>query len=119
MNLYLAAVNALGSALICICLAWAVLTPGVRDGVIVKAGLICMSLGFGSIAARFVENDAIFDVVSLERAILLVNSGLAIVIIGYVLRKARTHHSLRRATDWGALMEDRPLSPTVEARANE
>ena len=96
-------VNAGAFGLICFALLGAILSPRVHDGVVVKIGLICMALGFGAIALQLWRGIEANDLLSLERALLLVNAGLAVVIIGYLWRKAKVHHPVRRSTDWADL----------------
>lgn len=103
MNLLLGLINAAACGLIAVVLMWMILSPKVHDGVIIKAGLIAMSLGFGSIALLMLDGMTADDIISLERSLLLVNAGVAVVIVGYLLRKASARHALRRSTDWSDL----------------
>lgn len=95
-------INAGASGLICLALLGAILSPRVHDGVIMKVGLICMALGFGAMALRLWVGIKAADVQSLERALLLINAGIAVFILGYLLRKTR-HPNAPPITDWGAL----------------
>lgn len=99
MDTALALLNATASAVITIALLAAILSPRVHDGVVIKTGLICMAAGFGSIALRFVDH----SVHGMERSLALVNAGLAVVILGYLWRRARAGHPIRRTTDWSDL----------------
>lgn len=79
----------------------AVLSPRVHDGVVVKAGLISMSLGFGSIALRTADGLYAWDGIGLSHSMLLVTAGVAVVMVGYAHRVWRRGHPLRRArSDW-------------------
>lgn len=102
MDVLLSLINAFACGLIALALIGAVLSPRVHDGVVIKLGLISMALGFGAIALRMTDevlrNDA-----GIERALALINGGIAVVILGYLLRKAQAGHALRRMTDWGDL----------------
>ena len=111
MDAVIALINALSSGLIAVALIAAVLSKRVHDGVIIKVGLCCMALGFIVIALHMLRIGAA-DVRGLERAMLLINSGIAVVIIGYVFRKRTAGHSLRRITDWADLggPETRPAA---------
>lgn len=111
MDLLLSWVNAAACGLISIALIGAILSPKVHDGVVIKIGLICLAAGFGAIALRLLDGVNPDEVVGLERALLLVNAGIAVVIVGYLMRKARKHHPVRRSTDWAQLMDTRPMEP--------
>lgn len=83
--------------------SWAVLSPVVDDRVLVKAGLICVALGFlatGLALAGGVEHPGSRGI---NRALLLVHLGLVVVAIGYCTRVRRHRSKRRRATDWMAL----------------
>lgn len=108
MDILLQLINSGACALIMVALSWAVLSSRVNDGVIVKAGLICMALGFGSTALLMFDGVRPSQVVGLERALILINAGLTVVIFGYLWRKTRLNHPVRRTTDWSALMDTRP-----------
>lgn len=105
MDMLLQLINSGACGLITTALAWMVLSPKVHDGVVIKAGLICMALGFGSIALLLGGGITEKEIVGLERSLLLINAGIAVVIVGYLLRKARAHHPVRRSTDWTDLPE--------------
>jgi hypothetical protein len=109
MDLLLSWVNAAACGLISLALIGAILSPKVHDGIVIKVGLICLAAGFGAIALRLIDGVAPDEVVGLERALLLVNAGIAVVIVGYLMRKARRHHPVRRSTDWAQLMDTRPM----------
>ena len=98
MEFLLTWLNALACGLICLALIGAIVSPRVHDGVVIKAGLICMAAGFGAISLQLLEG-----VEAIARPLLLVNAGLAVVIVGYLLRKARARHPVRRTSDWFAL----------------
>jgi len=98
MDTILKLLNFLSCGLIAIALIGAVLSPRVHDGVIIKVGLCSMALGFGSLAIGFLFDTA--NMVSIERSLLMVNAGIAVVILGYIIRRMRSRHELRRVTDW-------------------
>jgi len=106
MNTLIELVNAAACGLIAIVLLWMILSPKVHDGVVIKAGLIPMALGFGSIALLLIDGLAPDELQGLERALLLINAGIALVIVGYLLRRASAHHQVRRSTDWAELRTD-------------
>ena len=64
----------------CACI-WAVLSPSVRDGIVIKAGLILACLGFGSAALH-----AIGPAPEFSRPALLVAGGVALAAVGYACR---------------------------------
>ncbi len=90
---------------IALALVWAILHPRVDDGIVIKAGLILMATGFGALALRIVGNLSPDSISAFERALLLVNGGVAVVIVGYLVRKRREGRKLRRSTDWADLDE--------------
>lgn len=99
MDTLIALVNALASGLIALTLVAAVLSARVHDGIVIKIGLIAMAIGFGSLALRMLDQ----SLYGIERSLILINAGIAVVIIGYLWRKARRGHRLRRVTDWADL----------------
>lgn len=109
MDLLLSWINAAACGLISLALVGAILSPKVHDGVVIKVGLICMAAGFGAMALRLLEGIVPEQVVGIERALLLINAGVAVVIVGYLMRKAKVHHPVRRSTDWAQLMDTRPM----------
>lgn len=98
MEFLLSMINAAACGLISIALIGAILSPRVHDGVVIKAGLICMAAGFGAISLQLLDG---LD--SIARQLLLVNAGLSVVIVGYLIRKARSRHLIRRTSDWFVL----------------
>lgn len=89
MDNFLALINGAACGLISIALLGAILSERVQDGIVIKVGLICMALGFGSISLRLVDGVGPAELLGLERGLLLVNAGVAVVIFGYLSRKAR------------------------------
>ena len=86
--------NATTAAVIALVLSWAVLSHRVRDGVVIKLGLISMALGFGALSWQLVDGMGCTDLRPLNNAHALVHVGLAIVLVGYLLR-TRQGHGLR------------------------
>lgn len=109
MNLLLSWGNAAACGLISLALIGAILNPKVHDGIVIKIGLICLAAGFGAIALRMLDGVRPDEIVGFKRSLLLVNAGIVVVIVGYVMRKARVHHPVRRSTDWEHLMDPRPM----------
>lgn len=103
-DIFIAIINAASSTIIAIGLVWCVLSKRVLDGVIIKIGLSSMALGFVVVSLHTLDIGAT-DVQGLQRALLLINSGIAVVIIGYLFRFRTTGHALRRVTDWASLDE--------------
>lgn len=99
MDYAISVFNAWACGLITVALLWAILSRRVRDGVVVKAGLILMSLGHATIALRFADM-WVTDALRMDRAILLINAGLLLVLLGYFLRSRSIRHGARRLTDW-------------------
>src|SRR6478752_5742456 len=105
MDLAISLINALACGLISIVLVGAVLSPAVKDGIIIKAGLGGMALGFFSLAMCLFDGLDRADGVRLVRAMVMVNFGIAVCIVGYLVRTWREQHPLRRGTDWVDLDE--------------
>lgn len=91
------------NVLACVLLAsgatWAVLSPTVKDGVVVKIGMILIALGFASTAVLLSE-DRLW---ALNRALALVHAGILVVGLGYALRTRGGRRKRRRSTDWMTL----------------
>jgi hypothetical protein len=86
---------------ISLALVVAILSPRVRDGIVIKVGLCAMSLGFGAITMRWLFRP--WNIQMLEAAIAMVEVGAVVAVLGYVWRTRRAGHPLRRSTDWGLL----------------
>jgi multisubunit Na+/H+ antiporter MnhB subunit len=98
--------NAAGCGLIAVALMWAVLSPDVHDGVVIKCGLILMALGFGAVAVRMLDPWSVDGVTvseALSRSILLINIGAAVTFLGYRWRTRHKPPVRRRASDWADL----------------
>jgi hypothetical protein len=103
MDMILSLTNAAVCGVLALLLTGMVLSNRVRDGVVIKAGLIAMALGFGAIALCFIDGSSLGDGQRLARALLLVNIGIGVVVVGYLWRTYRAGHSVRRITDWADL----------------
>ncbi len=113
MDTFISILNGVSSAVIAIALIVAVLSERVLDGLVIKVGLCSMALGFVVVSLHMLSD---VDLQGLERAMLLINSGLAVVIIGYLLRYRSVGHALRRVTDWADLDEAEPEDERRKAR---
>jgi len=100
MDTIFSIVNAACCALISLVILGAILSPRVHDGIVIKIGLIGLAAGFGAIALLMWEGPSPTQVRGIERALLLINSGIAVVIVGFLWRRAVTHHPVRRTSDW-------------------
>lgn len=86
------------SLLAAFALSWVVLTATVREGIVIKAGLIVMIFGLFSTAALTLgEIDSIRGQLNAGLALRL---GLCVVIAGYYMKTRRTGHYRRRSSDW-------------------
>lgn len=95
----LAVLNAFACLVLSAAASWAVLSPAVRDGVVVKAGLISVALGFLACAVLIVDDRWW----ALNRALALVHGGGVTVLLGYATRVRGGRRKRRRVTDWAAL----------------
>lgn len=100
MDTLLSLINGVTCGLIALALLGAIMSKHVHDGIIMKVGLVAMMFGFGSIALRMFDGLGPEDSLGLARSIMLVNSGIAVVILGYLVRRVRAHHPVRRMTDF-------------------
>jgi hypothetical protein len=99
MDYAISVINSTFCAAIAAGLTWAILTRHVFDGIIVKGGLILMTFGFAAVALRFVGAWHL-DALRLDHALLLINAGLTVTIIGYGWRSHCEQHWKRRVSDW-------------------
>lgn len=80
--------------------AWAVFSDRVRDGVVIKAGLIIMMSGFAvRTGAMFLGLADVSDQM-LVGTELLVTGGMLVCVLGYCVRVRRTGHRSARLSDW-------------------
>ena len=91
-------------------LVYAILTPKFDDRIVVKVGLILAAAGFTVMGWKLWDGIDPWDVLGIQRAILMTNGGALIVVIGYLTRSRRRGHSMRRQTDWAAMEDTRPMS---------
>lgn len=77
------------SAAISAACAWAVMSHAVRDGVVIKLGLVAMSLGHAMVAFQLADGIGPTDLLALNRARFVCNAGFIVVVLGYVWRRRR------------------------------
>lgn len=100
------AVNFTAAILLVAVSTYAVLSPKVHDGVVVKLGLILVALGAGGLASALYNGLDTQDIRALTHSTLMLNIGLLIVIIGGVLRlRAPGVGRRRRVSDFVPLDE--------------
>ena len=91
--------NALVSLVLCVASAWAIMSPRVNDGIVIKVGLICLSLGFMGIFFFHVSTPVGPHPLAVAQAI--VHMGMLICAVGYLLRRRRHQGPrCRRVSDW-------------------
>lgn len=93
-------INAAASLALALLAAAAVISPRVRDGVVVKLGLILLALGAAGLGIALATGGPM-DVAL--RALGLQTAGLFVIVIGVLLRVWRPGPRRRRASDWVAL----------------
>lgn len=92
--------NGLFSAVVLGFLLWAIFSDRVRDGIVIKSGLIVMMIGFAvRVGAMFLGLSEVDDRMLIGTE-LLVSSGMLICVLGYCLRVRRTGHRSARLNDW-------------------
>lgn len=97
--------NVIVGSLFVVALTYAVLSPKVHDGIVVKLGLSLMALGFLVSTYALANGADCTDVKTLDGAIALVNFGAVTVLAGYLLRTGYGRKKKRRFTDWADLDE--------------
>lgn len=93
-------INAAASLVLALLAAAAVISPRVRDGVVVKLGLILLALGAAGLGVAL-STGGPMDVAL--RALGLQTAGLFVIVAGVLLRACRPGPRRRRASDWIAL----------------
>jgi hypothetical protein len=95
-------VNTVVCCLMSLGTGWACLSQRVRDGMVIKVGLILLSVGFATHAFFTFDGIDRYDAIALTRAQLLINAGMVIVVMGWVWRGRGTkvHTPERRASDF-------------------
>ena len=105
MDAVIVTINVMMCLVLALAACWAVLSPAVDDGVLVKLGLIGISLGFfgaGMVLAATGDQPGMRGI---NRSLLLVHVGIIVVMLGYSVRARRHRTKRRRKTDWASLDE--------------
>lgn len=93
--------NTIMSLALSLATTWAIMSHRVRDGIVIKAGLICVALGLFAAALIALDHGAAEP---LAAAHALVHLGLLVCALGYLLRrrqhKQRGARGLHRLSDW-------------------
>jgi len=92
-------------------LGWAILSHRFNDGIVIKVGLGCMTLGFAVTAHALSNGLDCADLRMLARAIALVNIGALTVAGGYLLRTRAGRVKKRRKTDWAEFDDHASFRP--------
>ena len=90
--------NALASLIAAAGLSYVVLSSRVKEGLVIKAGLVAMI--FGLLGTAYFVLSGIESWRALWWCGFLLRGGLAVVIMGYLLRRRRAGHALMRSADW-------------------
>lgn len=91
------AFNLLASLAMVVLCAWAIMDPKVKDGIVIKVGLMFIALAFVGFFALGLEPSRT-QVLDAAQGCLYV--GLIICILGYLGRRRRNAQAIRRASDW-------------------
>lgn len=89
MDVFVPAINVLTALALAALCAFAVLSPSVKDGVVIKLGLIIAALGYMVTVYALVDGVSCEDIKTLARASLLTRCGLLVICAGWFWRKAR------------------------------
>ena len=95
MDDFIAILNGVISVAFSAVLVWGVLSPRVRDGVVVKFGMILMAIGFALSAALLLDGIDHADLIPLNRSRLLSHVGAVVAVVGWawrMYRGERLHH---------------------------
>lgn len=96
MDRIIAICNLTACALLAAGALWAVLSPRVQDGIVIKLGLGAMSLGFAGVGMVLADGR---DLLVVGRALGLVHAGLLLVAAGIALRWRRAGR-VYRIDEW-------------------
>lgn len=72
-----------------------ILSERIKDGVIIKAGLICVSVGFMGAASLLYAGES-----NLIPALHMISTGITFIIFGAAVRGIMTKGQCRRIADW-------------------
>lgn len=104
MDSLLTMFNATVAATLAAALGAIVLHPRVREGLVMRCGLVLMALGFAAMAVALVDSTP--DLVSLGRAVALIHAGLVTALAGFLWSFKRKGWAARPITDWGVLLDE-------------
>lgn len=99
LDLIASAFDFFAAIMLALIASWAVMSPRVQDGVIIKLGLIFVALGAGGLASALYDGLDSTDIHVLSHATLMLNVGLLVIVIGAVAR-LRSPGKKRRVSDW-------------------
>lgn len=96
MDQFIALANAVGSLGIAAFSTWAILSHRVRDGIVIKTGLIFLASGCSVTAWHLFNGINCEDLMALNRARLVTLIGMSVIAAGYWLRlrAGQTVHDL-------------------------
>lgn len=96
MDRLMSVINLAACGLLSAAALWAVLSPRVQDGIIIKLGLGMLSLGFAAVGMALAGDR---PMVAVERALAFVHLGLLLVAAGIAIRWHRTGR-VYRVDEW-------------------
>jgi hypothetical protein len=101
MDTLLHSFDASANALLAVLCGWAVLSHRINEGLVIKTGLIWMSVGFMAAAWALGDGLTCDDMTTLGRSQALVHAGMLCVAAGLALRvRGGMLARSRRASDW-------------------
>ncbi len=101
MNTFPTWFNTVSYALIFGLLAGAILSPRVRDGIVIKSGMSIMALGFFGLLCLQAEYWQPSQALAWCHA--FVHAGILVVVAGYWMRQMRGKNRRRRTSDFADL----------------
>lgn len=96
MDRLMSVINLAACGLLSAAALWAVLSPRVQDGIIIKLGLGMLSLGFAAVGLALAGDRPL---VAVERALAFVHLGLVVVAAGIGIRWRRAGR-VYRIDEW-------------------
>lgn len=89
MDYIISLVNVATSYALATLCAWGILNPLVRDGIVIKIGLISTCFGHLLVAFHLWDGIQQADLLALNKARFVTNAGWLLVVLGYAVRHAK------------------------------
>lgn len=97
MDKLLGVLNVMACGALAAAAGWAIMSTRVRDGVVIKLGLIGVVVGFAALGYSLAVYAPVFII---ERCLATLHGGLLVVVAGWWMRGRRAPAPKRRKSDW-------------------